>query len=128
MYLYLSVFMISSHLGVIHVAKRIRTFSIWGGVDFEVRNWGGIDAGPQKWGGMVTHSQKWGGPTCGRRPRDSAHPPLSVFLAPSLNPNFQLLNDNKLASCASSKHKLNIREGAKNTLRGECPESRGLRP
>ena len=30
MYLYLSVFMNFSHLGVIHVAKRIHTFSIWG--------------------------------------------------------------------------------------------------
>ena len=34
MYLYLAVFMNSSHLGVILVAKRIRTFSIWGCVDF----------------------------------------------------------------------------------------------
>ena len=33
---------------------------------------------------MVAHTQKGGGPTCGRKPRDSAHPPLSMFLAPSL--------------------------------------------
>ena len=27
---------------------------------------------------MVAHTQKGGGPTCGRKPRDSAHPPPSV--------------------------------------------------
>ena len=61
MYLYLSVFKNSSHLNIIHVAKRVHTFSMWGGVNFGVRNWGGIDAGAQKWGGVVAHTQKWGG-------------------------------------------------------------------
>ena len=64
MYLYLSVFMISSHLGVIHVAKRIRAFP-YGGVDYGVQNRGGIDAGAQKWGVWLQI-------------------PESVFLTPSL--------------------------------------------
>ena len=47
---------------------------------------GGIDAGPQKWGGMVAHSQKWGGDPLAAEGRAILHPPpLSMFLAPSLN-------------------------------------------
>ena len=61
-------------------------FPYGGGVDFEVRNWGDIDAGPQKWGGgMVAHSQKWGGTHLRPKAVRFCTPPLSVFLAPSLN-------------------------------------------
>ena len=74
MYLYWSVFMISSHLGVIHVTKRIHTFSIWGGGSLKL---GGIDAGA----------------------RFCTPPPLSVFLVPFLKKNikyFERLFDGRI--------------------------------
>ena len=78
--LQLSVFMNSSHLGVIHVRKRIRTFSIWRGrvQTMEFKTEVGIDTRAKN-GGVWLLTPKSGGPTCGRRPRDSAPPASDCF-------------------------------------------------
>ena len=67
-------------------------FPYGGGVDFDVRNWGGYRCRAAVMGGIQSLTAKsGGGATCGRRPRDSGHPPLSVFLAPSLRLSINIM-------------------------------------
>ena len=63
-------------------------FSIWGGVDIVRQNWGGIDAGPLHWEGCSPTHLKVGWTHLWLKCSRFRAPPLSVFLAPFLSPNF----------------------------------------
>ena len=57
----------------------------WGGGDQVGKFWGGGDERPKKWLGRRWITEKMGGWRCAAEGRAKPHPPLRVFLAPSLN-------------------------------------------